>query len=323
MATHAQVLDGYLKRQKVLEASYSSNPLARGVAWVEGELTPLHEARIPILDQGFLHSDLTYDVPAVWDGRLYRFDDHLDRLEASCKKLRLKSPLSREEIVATIKKMIAKSGIRDAYVELIVTRGQQFVRTMDPNDKKPNALYLMVMPYVWVMPLEMQNVGGSAVICRSTRRIPPGAIDPTIKNLQWGDLIRGLFEAQDRGSVYPFLTDGDANLTEGSGFNIWLVVDGILYTPARGVLEGITRRSVIEIANAKGIEVRYEVPVELAYRAQEIFTSTTAGGIMSIVELDGAPVGDGKVGPVTSLVWDEYWAMHYLPEHTLQIGYPA
>jgi branched-subunit amino acid aminotransferase/4-amino-4-deoxychorismate lyase len=219
--------------------------------------------------------------------------------------------------------MISKSGIRDAYVELIVTRGLQFVRTLNPNDKKPNALYLLAMPYVWVMPLEMQATGGSAIVARSTRRIPPGAIDPTIKNLQWGDLIRGLFEAEDRGSMYPFLTDGDSHLTEGSGYNIWLVVDGALYTAARGVLEGITRRSVIEIAKAKGIEVRYEVPVELAYRAQEIFTSTTAGGISPIVELDGAPVGDGKVGPITSMVWDEYWAMHYLPEQTLEIQYEA
>ncbi|KAF9878469.1 hypothetical protein CkaCkLH20_03961 [Colletotrichum karsti] len=323
MSTHSQVLEGYQKRLAALEAS--SNPLAQGAAFIDGEIVPLLEARIPIIDQGFLHGDLTYDVPAIWDGRIFRWEDHLDRLEASCKKLRLVSPLSREEITNAVVEMTKKSGIKDAYVELIVTRGMHFVRSLNPNEApKPCAIYIIVMPYVWVMPLEMQDVGGAAIITRTVRRIPPGAIDPTVKNLQWGDFIRGLFEARDRGSMYPILTDGDTNLTEGAGYNIWIVVDGVLYTPERGVLEGITRRTVIEIARAKGIEVRVEVvPVELAYKAQEIFTCTTAAGISPIVTLDEVPVGDGKVGPVTKLIWDEYWAWHYDPKLTVEINYDA
>lgn len=113
---------------------------------------------------------------------------------------------------------------------------------------------------------DVQRVGGSAVVAHTVCRVPPGAIDPTVKNLQWGDLVRGLFEASDRGAMYPFLTDGDTNLTEGSGFNIVLVKDGVLYTPDRGVLEGITRKSVIDVARAQGFNIRVEVvPVKLAY----------------------------------------------------------
>lgn len=109
------------------------------------------------------------------------------------------------------------------------------------QDKKSaemlNSLYLFVCPYIWVMQPEMQRVGGSAIVARTVRRTPPGFFDPTVKNLQWGDLTRGMFEAMDRGADFPFLSDGDANLTEGAGFNVVLVKDGVMYTPDRGCLE--------------------------------------------------------------------------------------
>ncbi|KAL3489801.1 aminotransferase [Aspergillus germanicus] len=147
-------------------------------------------------------------------------------------------------------------------------------------------------------------------------------MDPTVKNLQWGDLARGLFEASDRGATYPFLTDGDTNLTEGSGFNIVLVKNGVLHTPARGVLEGITRRSVIDAAHKNGFEIHVElIPVQMAYDADEIFMSTTAGGIMPITSLDGKPVNDGKLGPITKKIWDTYWAMHYDDAYSFEIAY--
>lgn len=316
-----KVFAAYNSRNAVIQAS--ENPLARGVAWVQGELVPLHEARIPLMDQGFLHSDLTYDVPAVWDGRFFRLDAHLDRLEASCEKMRLKLPLPRAEVQAILLEMLAKSGIRDAFVELIVTRGLRGVRGTTPKDLVNN-LYMFIMPYVWVMEPHVQLTGGSAIIARTVRRVPPGAMDPTIKNLQWGDLTRGMMEAQDRNSTYPFLTDGDANITEGSGFNIVLIKDGVLYSPDRGVLEGVTRRSVIDAAKARGYEVKLQVvPVSMAYEADEIFMCTTAGGIMPITELDGQPVNTGGLGPITKEIWDEYWSMHYDPAYSFVVDYDA
>lgn len=316
-----QVFDGYAARKAALDKS--DNPLAKGVACIEGALVPLSEARIPLLDQGFMHSDLTYDVPSVWDGRFFRLDDHLIRLESSCRKLRLALPLPRAEVKQILTDMVAKSGIRDAFVQVIVTRGLKGVRETKPDDIV-NRLYMFIQPYVWVMAPEMQRVGGSAVIARTVRRVPPGSIDPTVKNLQWGDLTRGLFEAADRGASYPFLTDGDANLTEGSGFNIILAKDGVLYTPDRGVLEGVTRKSVFDVARTHNIEVRIEVvPVELAYHCDEIFMSTTAGGIMPITSLDGNAINGGNVGPITKVIWDRYWALHYDPAFSFEIDYSA
>lgn len=319
-----KIFSGYHSRQAILEASFDQNPFARGIAWIQGEYVPVHEARIPLLDQGFMHSDLTYDVPSVWDGRFFRLDDHLDRLQLSCEKMRLKLPLPRDEVKKILVEMVAKSGIRDAFVELIVTRGMKGVRGHTPGEVFKNHLYMFIQPFVWVMEPEVQPVGGKAIIARTVRRISPGSIDPTVKNLQWGDLTRGLFEAADRGAEYPFLTDGDTHLTEGSGFNIVLIKDGVLYTPDRGVLQGVTRKSVIDVANACGFSVKVEfVPTEMAYTCDEIFMCTTAGGIMPITELDGRPVKDGKIGPITQKIWDGYWAIHYDPAYTFEIDYEA
>jgi branched-subunit amino acid aminotransferase/4-amino-4-deoxychorismate lyase len=324
MTSMDEVFAAYRNRQSVLEGTFDKNPFARGIAWIEGEYVPLHEARIPLLDQGFMHSDLTYDVPSVWDGRFFRLTDHMTRLQASCSKMRLKLPLPADEVKNILVEMVAKSGIRDAFVELIVTRGLKGVRGHTPGETFKNNLYMFVQPYVWVMEPEIQPVGGKAIIARTVRRISPGSIDPTVKNLQWGDLTRGLFEAADRGAVYPFLTDGDANLTEGSGFNIILVKEGVLYTPDRGVLQGITRRSVFDAAYINGFTVKVEhVPTDLAYRCDEIFMCTTAGGIMPITELDGKPVSDGTIGPITKKIWDTYWKLHYDPAYSFEIDYKS
>lgn len=317
MQTKDAVLGAYEARQVELERS--SNPYAKGIAWIEGELSPIESARIPILDQGFRHSDLTYDVPAVWDGRFFRLDDHLDRFAESCRKMRMKNPLDRETTRRTLIEMVAKTGIRDAYVELILTRGLKFVREYQTAT---NNLYLMVLPYVWAMPPNMHRTGGAAIVTRTVRRTPPGAMDPTIKNLQWGDFTRGWLEAMDRGALYSFLPDGDGNITEGGGYNIFALVDGVLMTPIRGVLQGVTRKTVLEIATSQGLPTLVDhVPVDALYRASEIFMSTTAGGVMPITTLDGAPVGGGQVGPVTTRIWEAYWQAHYDPKLSFAVEY--
>lgn len=322
MSSYMQkTIDGYLSRQAELEKSQGQ--YSKGIAFIEGSYVPLAQARIPLTDEGFLHSDLTYDVPGIFDGRLFRIDDHLDRLYRSCEKLRLELPISRSQVLERIEEMASLSGIRDAYVEIIVTRGSKFYRAHHA-EKSPNNLYMLVQPFVWQLPVEKHATGGSAVVVRDTRRVPPGAIDPTIKNLQWGDLIRGLMEALDRGAHWPILTDGDGNITEGSGFNVWIVKDGVLHTAERGVLQGITRKTVIDIAKEKGLEVRIEhVPTGLAYKADEIFFCTTAGGIMPVTTLDDEPVGDGKVGKITTAIWERYWELHYDDRFSKAMSYEA
>ncbi len=175
---------------------------------------------------------------------------------------------------------------------------------------------------MWIVRPELQEQGTHVVVAKQTRRIPPDSVDPTVKNFHWGDLVRGLFEAYDRDAWLPILTDGEGRVTEGPGFNVFALVRGELHTPELGVLEGITRRTAIEIARDQGLAVHVgELPLPLLYEAEEIFLTSTAGGVMPVATLDGEPVGTGSPGPITTAVRDRYWELHEDPSLTLEVDY--
>jgi branched-subunit amino acid aminotransferase/4-amino-4-deoxychorismate lyase len=294
---------------------------AAGCAWIEGEYVPIAEARIPILDAGFVRSDLTYDVVGVWDGSFFRMPDHMARLERGCKRIRLPLPKPRSEIEQITIETVRRSGLREAYVETVITRGVPAPGERDPRRWTPR-LYVYAIPYVWIVRPEQQELGTQVIVARDTRRIPTGSVDPTVKNFHWGDLVRGLFEAYDRGAWLPVLLDGDGLVCEGPGFNVFAIVDGELLTPARGVLEGITRQTAIEIAHDLGWPVRIaDIPASALYRAQEIFLTSTAGGVMPVATLDGQPVGEGRPGPMTMALRGRYWQLHRDPRYALPVSY--
>lgn len=298
-------------------------PLSDGAAFIDGEIVPIGEARIPIVDTGFLRSDLTYDVIAVWRGSFFRLNDHLDRFERGCRELRLGLPLDRELLVGTLHELLRVTALRDAYVEVICTRGLAERGLRDPRQFK-NRAYAWVVPYVWLLAPDEAEDGMDAVVARAVRRIPSTSIDPTVKNFHWGDLTRGLYEAYDRGARYPILLDADDNVTEGAGYNVFALVDGCLITPDAGVLEGITRRTILELAEDRGIRTAVEpLPADALGRAEELFATTTAGGVMPITQLDGQPVGSGGVGPMTRRLRDLYWALHDDPHYATPVDYGA
>lgn len=294
---------------------------ADGCAWIEGEYVPIAQARIPILDAGFVRSDLTYDVVGVWKGSFFRLDDHLARFEKGLARIRLASPFSSDEIKGILFEVVRRSGLREAYVETIVTRGVPAPGERDPRKWTPR-FYAYAIPYVWIVRPELQEAGTKAVVARDTVRIPPDSVDPTVKNFHWGDLVRGMFEAYDRDAWLPILTDGNGLVTEGPGFNVFAVVDGRLHTPKAGVLEGITRKTVIEIAEEAEIPVIVgALTVEDLYRANELFFTSTAGGVMPVTTLDGNSVGDGRPGPLTTQLRNRYWELHSDPRYALPVDY--
>ncbi len=297
------------------------NPFDAGCAWIDGRYLPISEACIPILDTGFVRSDLTYDVVAVWDGRFFRLDDHLERLLTGCERIRLTPPLAKAEIRSIMMETVRRSGLREAYVEVIVTRGVPSPGERDPRLCK-SRLYAYAIPYVWIVRPELQARGTDVVVTRNTQRIPPGSVDPTVKNFHWGDFVRGMFEAYDRDGSLPILPDQDGLVTEGPGFNVFVMLDDVLRTPGRGVLEGITRRTAIEIAEGAGITVIVgDIPVKDLYRSTEMFITSTAGGVMPVATLDGQPVGTGRPGPVTTKIRDRYWELHSDPRYSDEADY--
>lgn len=282
-----------------------------GLAWVDGEVVPVSEARVPLLDSGFLRSDATYDVAAVWDGRFFRLDDHLRRLSESCRRLRLRPPLEPAEIREVWRRLVGQSGLRHAYVEAIVTRGPQPPGNRDPRTWEPR-FYAFVIPYVWIVEPEAQLSGTDLVISEHARRTPTESFDPSVKNFQWGDLVRATFEAYDREGWVPLLLDHEGLVTEGPGFNVFCVSRDELLTPGRGVLEGITRQTIMEIAETQAdLRPSYaDLTARNVVEADEVFLTTTAGGVIPVATVDGQALG---VGPVTSRLRAAYWEAHHDP----------
>ena len=295
--------------------------LKGGCAFVDGRYVPLAQAGVPVMDYGFLRSDATYDVVHVWDGAFFRLDDHLDRFERNVAALRMQSPYGRAEMRDILIACVAKSGLRDAYVEMIMTRGVLPLGTRDPR-RATNRFTAFAAPFVSYASAEQKSRGFQVVIARSVQRIAPEAVDPTVKNYHWADLTKGLFEAYDRGADTVILTDGSGAVVEGPGFNVFCIENGTVATPDRGGLDGITRRTALEIAAELGIPTRVErVSVERFLNADEAFLTSTAGGILPITRIDERILGNGAPGPVTTRMMDRYMAWHRDGRFATRIDY--
>lgn len=284
----------------------------QGAAYMDGRYMPLAQAAIPVVDRGFVRSDVTYDALHVWNGRVFRLQDHIERFQASMRGLRMALPYSGAEIADILAECVRRSGLRDAFVMLVCSRGVPPPGTRDPRLCR-NRLYAWAQPFLWIAN-EEQRRDGLRMVLTKVQRIPSESLDQRIKNFHWLDLTMGLFEAYERDATVAVLPGADGGITEGAGFNVFVVKDGALATPQRGLFEGITRRTVVEIAARLGVrcELRRVAPHELM-DADELFTSTTAGGITPVTRYEGRPVGSGRPGALTRRIHDLYWEMHEDP----------
>lgn len=207
-----------------------------GIAYIGQKFVPIEEAKISVLDWGFLHSDATYDVAHVWKGRFFRLGDHLDRFLASASRLRLSPAVDRAGLARILAECVARSGLADAYVEMILTRGVSPTFSRDPRDAE-NRLICFAIPFAWILRPEQRETGLSVAISH-IQRIPPESVDPRVKNYHWLDFVMGLYDAYDRGAGSVVLRDASGNLTEGPGFNIFIVKNGTIATPGRGCSRG-------------------------------------------------------------------------------------
>jgi len=290
----------------------------KGAAWMEGKFVKLSEARIPILDWGFLRSDATYDVVHVWKGRFFQLDKHIDRFFNSTKKLRMPCKIKRDELKKILAGCVKNAGLNDAYVEMIQTRGMSpnFVR--DPRKATPRVMAFAV-PFGWILkPEDFEK--GLDVLLTNIKRIPPSSIDPTIKNYHWLDLVTGMLDAYERGHNTAILVDENNNISEGPGFNIFSVDKSGINTPDYGVLEGITRQTVINLAKELELKVNINpISIEMLRSSDELFATSTAGGVMPITKVSGKLIGLGKVGSITRKIHKIYWEKHYDDDWSLKI----
>jgi branched-chain amino acid aminotransferase len=308
------------KENPALSATPPAHPPSDGIAFVRGAYVPIAEAAIPITDWGFLRSDATYDVVTVWDGAFFRLDAHLERFMRSCERFRLDPGLTPAQIEEVLAECVRRSGLRSSYVEMIVTRGQPPWGSRDPR-QAVNRFYAFAVPFVWIAN-EAQRERGLHVKVSDVQRIPASSVDPRAKNYHWNDLTMGLLGALDEGADTVVLSDARGNVVEGPGFNIFSVKDGALVTPHEGVLEGISRRTVIEIAGSLGLPVALRaLPADELRSADEAFLTTSGGGVLPVTRVDDRVLGTGRPGPVTQRLLATYWDWHRDPAYSKPIDY--
>ena len=285
-----------------------------GAAWMRGEIIPISKAAIPVTDWGLTHSDITYDVVHVWDGRFFRMDDYLARFERSLEKCRLSVPQTRDEMKVILHQIVARSGLERSYVSVVASRGQPSV----PGSRDPryceNHFYAWCVPFVWVFLEDVLARGAHIMVPDQFTRIAPNAVDPTAKNYHWGDFTQGLFEAKEAGFDNTLLLDVNGNVTEGPGFNVFMIKDGKVKTPRSGVLEGITRKVAMEICDHHNLPCEQaDISLEEFLEADEIFATTTGGGPVPITRINDRVFSNDAPGAITRQLNATYWEWHNDP----------
>jgi branched-chain amino acid aminotransferase len=235
-------------------------------------------------------------------------------------KLRMSVPYSREQIRSIMFELVRRSGLRDAYVEIVCTRGIPAPGSRDPRSCE-NRFLAFAIPFVWIADDNLRKQGLNLLISRQ-QRIPPESVDPKIKNYHWLDMVMALFEAYDHGADTAVLVDAEGNLVEGPGFNVFVRQGDTVITPARGVLEGVTRETILGLLAKEDLQLTQGLlSAAMAQTADEVFITSTAGGVMPVTRIAGQPVGDGQPGALTAKLNDAYWVLHDDPGLSVAIEY--
>jgi branched-chain amino acid aminotransferase len=281
---------------------------SKGIAYCQGRYMPVDEATIPLLDPAFTKSDVVFDAISAWDGAFFKLEDHLARFHSSCDAIRVSPPCTDDEIGRIMAECVTRAGFDHSIVYILCTRGRYpgGAATGDPR-KSENEFIAYAVPYYWIVPKERLESGAHLWIA-DTRRAPDAAINQRVKNFNRMDLTRAQFEALDAGADAPVLLSTNGYITEGPGFNVWIIRDGKVLTPGDNLLEGITRKSVFELCAEAGLKAEAADLTEADLRnADEVFISSTGGGVIAVTLINDKPIGNGAPGLTTGKLSDNYW----------------
>jgi branched-chain amino acid aminotransferase len=267
--------------------------------WLDGNFVSQADAKVSVFDHGLLYGDGVFEGIRSYDHRIFRLGDHVDRLYASARAILLDIPMDRAAMCAMVEECVRKDGATDAYIRLVATRGFGDLG-LDPR-KCPKPTVFCIVDGIKLWPEALYETGLS-VVTVPTPVNQPHNLSPQIKSLNYLAHILAKVEAINVGADEALMLEPSGTVAEGSGQNIFVYSGGALRTPPRhgGILRGITRNAVFEIASELGVEVaeaplnRYDI-----YTADEAFFSGTAAEVVGIVKLDGRQIGRGTVGPLT------------------------
>jgi len=277
--------------------------------YIGGKLFEKADAKISVFDHGLLYGDGIFEGIRQYSGRVFKLAEHVERLYDSAKSIHLTIPMPKDAMAAAVEDTLRANGLRDAYIRLIVTRGSGSLG-LDPR-KTTDPQVIIITDAISLYPPELYE-HGLKIVTAGTMRNHPSALNPRIKSLNYLNSILAKIEGTNAGCLEALMLNHKGEIAECTGDNIFVVKRGELHTPGvdAGILEGITRQAIIDLARGEGIAVfersmdRHDV-----YTADECFLTGTAAEVIPVVECDARAIGAGKPGPITKSLFAKFHAL--------------
>jgi branched-chain amino acid aminotransferase len=277
--------------------------------YIGGKLYDKADAKVSVYDHGLLYGDGVFEGIRAYAGRVFRLEAHIDRLYDSARAIHLQIPMTKGDLARAVVDTLKVNNLSDAYIRLVVTRGGGSLG-LDPR-KTTDPQVIIITDSISLYPTELYE-HGLKIVTAGTMRNHPSALNPRVKSLNYLNSILAKIEATNAGCLEALMLNHKGEVAECTGDNIFIVRRGELHTPSidAGILEGITRDAVIELARGAGMTVvertmdRHDV-----YTADECFLTGTAAEVIPVVECDGRPIGTGKPGPVTKDLLKRFHAL--------------
>jgi branched-chain amino acid aminotransferase len=274
--------------------------------YIDGKFYPKADAKVSVFDHGFLYGDGIFEGIRLYEGNVFRLEEHLERLEMSAKAIMLQLPWTRKEIADVVCESCRRNNLTDGYIRLIISRGIGDLGLSPKTCPKPSII--CIADKITLYP-EALYTTGMKIITAPTRRISPAALPPMIKSLNYLNNILAKMEALQHGYHECIMLNDQGYVAECTGDNIFLIHKGRLLTPAShaGALIGITRQVALEVAEQLGLKLsetnltRYDV-----WNADECFLTGTAAEVIPVIEVDGRTIGSGKPGPMTARILESF-----------------
>ncbi|MGG4218971.1 branched-chain-amino-acid transaminase [Paenibacillus jamilae] len=274
--------------------------------YLDGQHVTKENAKVSVYDHGFLYGDGIFEGIRIYNGNIFKCKEHLERLYDSAKSIQLNIPLSPDEMLEAMAETIRLNDMRNGYIRLVVSRGAGNLG-LDPL-RCAKASVIIIVEQLAIYP-EEAYLTGLKTISVSQRRNIPDALNPKIKSLNYLNNILVKIQSNYAGVGEAIMLNSQGYVTEGSADNIFIVKNGVLYTPPcyLGALEGITRNAIIDLCAKLGYSLK-EQPFTLhdVYVADEVFFTGTAAEVIAAYEVDGRTIGSGVAGPVTLQLLSEF-----------------
>jgi branched-chain amino acid aminotransferase len=267
--------------------------------WIDGKFYEKDEAKVSVFDHGLLYGDGVFEGIRAYGGKVFRHRQHIERLYASAKAIMLEIPMRPEAMMGVVEECLRANELSDAYIRLVVTRGVGDLG-LDPRNCLRSTVFC-IADHIALWPPEVYE-RGLALVTVATPVNAANSLPPQVKSLNYLAHIMGKVEAINAGADEALMLESNGEVAEGSGQNLFCLTGKTLRTPPgyRGILRGVTRQAVMELAVEAGYEVREECLTRYdLYTADEVFLTGTAAEIVGVSRVDGRLVSGGKVGPVT------------------------